>query len=76
MIVKALMENTACSGEFSAEHGLSLYLEACGHKFLFDTAQSGALSENAGKLGVDLADIILRFCHTATMTTAAGCARF
>ena len=57
MIVKALMENTACSGEFSAEHGLSLYLEACGHKFLFDTGQSGAFSENAGKLGVDLADI-------------------
>ena len=57
MIVKALMENTACSGEFSAEHGLSLYLEACGHKFLFDTGQSGAFAENAGKLGVDLADI-------------------
>jgi len=57
MIVKVLTENTACSGEFRAEHGLSLYLEACGHRLLFDMGQSGAFAENAARLGADLAGV-------------------
>lgn len=53
------MENTAELPGFCTEHGLSLYLEACGHKILFDTGQSGAFAENAGKLGVDLSAVDL-----------------
>lgn len=54
MIVKALMENTACSRDFRTEHGLSLYIEACGRKILFDMGQSRAFAENAQKMGVSL----------------------
>ena len=37
------------------EHGLSLFVEAAGHSFLFDAGQSGAFADNAARLGVDLA---------------------
>lgn len=57
MIIKVLMENTACSEEFRAEHGLSLYLETCGHKILFDMGQSGTFADNAKRLGVNLATV-------------------
>lgn len=59
MKIKVLMENTVYSADYHAEHGLSLYLEACGRRILFDMGQSGAFAENAEKLGVDLADIDL-----------------
>ena len=49
-----LMENTACSADFYAEHGLSLYLQTGDHKILFDAGQSEAFSDNAQKLGIDL----------------------
>ena len=54
MIIKALMENTALSPVFQAEHGLSLYIEANGHKILFDMGQSPAFADNAKAMGVDL----------------------
>lgn len=37
-----------------AEHGLSLYIEENGKKYLFDTGQSGVFLKNADELGVDL----------------------
>ena len=42
------------AGSCGAEHGLSLYLEACGQKLLFDTGQSGLFERNAEKLGISL----------------------
>ena len=54
MIVKVLMEDSAHSERFRAEHGLSLYIEACGRRILFDAGASGAFAENAVKMGVDL----------------------
>ena len=34
MKLTVLMENTACREDLTAEHGLSLYIEACGKKIL------------------------------------------
>ncbi|NLL51396.1 MAG: MBL fold metallo-hydrolase [Peptococcaceae bacterium] len=59
MIVKTLAENTAVSGEFQAEHGLSLYIETRKHKILFDMGASPLFVENAKKLNVDLTEVDL-----------------
>lgn len=57
MKIYTLMENTACHGGFSCEHGLSLYIEALGRHILFDAGQSGAFADNAAKLGLDLSRV-------------------
>ena len=54
MKITTLIENTTISPELTAEHGLSLFVEAAGHSFLFDAGQTGAFADNAGRLGVDL----------------------
>ena len=54
MKIWTLVENTASRDDMTAEHGLSLYIEAKGKRILFDAGQSGAFWDNAGKLGVDL----------------------
>ena len=41
MKITTLIENTACAPWYTAEHGLSLFVEAAGHRFLFDAGQSG-----------------------------------
>ena len=53
-----LSENTAAAG-FSAEHGLSLYIEACDQRILFDAGQSTLFAENAEKLGLALGEVDL-----------------
>lgn len=57
MIVKALLENTTQDPAFQTEHGLSLYIEANGHKILFDTGHTDLFAENAQKLNVDLSQV-------------------
>lgn len=57
MKIAVLTENTACSPEFRCEHGLSLYMEACGHRMLFDSGQSGLFADNAKILGIDLESV-------------------
>lgn len=57
MIIKALAENTSVSEEYSAEHGLSLYIETGNHKLLFDTGRGGLFLENAEKMGIDLTKV-------------------
>ena len=54
MKITTLIENTACAPWLTAEHGLSLFVEAAGHRFLFDAGQSGAFADNARKLHIDL----------------------
>ena len=54
MKLTTLIENTTRSPALTAEHGLSLFVEAAGYTFLFDAGQSAAFAENAARLGVDL----------------------
>lgn len=54
MKITTLMENTACAPALTAEHGLSLFVEAAGRRFLFDAGATGAFADNAAALGVDL----------------------
>ncbi|HAE45469.1 MAG TPA: MBL fold hydrolase [Lachnospiraceae bacterium] len=57
MKVAVLTENTACRPGIGHEHGLSLYIESCGSKILFDFGQSDLFLANAGALGIDLAKV-------------------
>lgn len=57
MKIVTLMENTSCSQDLRAEHGLSLSIEACGKRILFDAGQTDAFARNAEKLGIDLAAV-------------------
>ena len=54
MKITTLIENTALSPAFAAEHGLSLFVETENSRFLFDAGQSGAFADNAARLGIDL----------------------
>lgn len=54
--ITVLSENTAGQRHLLAEHGLALWLEADGHRILFDTGQGLALGHNARQLGISLAD--------------------
>lgn len=52
--ITVLVENSTTERGLLAEHGLALWLEADGHKVLFDTGQGLALAHNAERLGIDL----------------------
>mgnify|MGYP005843919757 CR=1 FL=1 len=51
--ITVLTDNRAAEG-LTAEHGLSLWIEAGGVHILFDAGQSAAFAENAHQLGVDI----------------------
>lgn len=76
MRIVTLIENTACRDRFACEHGLSLYIEACGKKILFDAGQSGAFAENAEKLGVDLAQVDFAVLSHGHYDHGGGLGRF
>ena len=71
-----LMENTASDGHLTAEHGLSLYIEACGKKILFDAGQTDAFADNAQKLGVDLKTVDLAILSHGHYDHSGGMLRF
>ncbi|MBR5213424.1 MAG: MBL fold metallo-hydrolase [Akkermansia sp.] len=54
MKIHVLIENTSTREDLQAEHGLSLLIEACGQRILFDAGASAAFAANAEKMGVDL----------------------
>jgi 7,8-dihydropterin-6-yl-methyl-4-(beta-D-ribofuranosyl)aminobenzene 5'-phosphate synthase len=56
MKITTLIENTAISEKYKAEHGLSLYIETHKHKLLFDMGASAMFIENAWKMDVDPAE--------------------
>ena len=47
MKVTTLMENTACTERYAAEHGLSLFIETKKINILFDSSSSEAFADNA-----------------------------
>lgn len=56
MKITSLVENTT-ELDWEVEHGLSLYIEACGLKILFDCGQTDLFAKNALKAGVDLSEV-------------------
>ncbi len=64
MKIITLAENLVYNHDLRAEHGLSLYIDTGKSKILFDTGQSGLFIQNAGQLGLDIADVdILVLSH-------------
>ena len=53
MRITALIENTAARNGITAEHGLSLLIEANGRRVLFDAGQTDSLLGNAAALAID-----------------------
>lgn len=76
MKIATLLENTALSAEFGAEHGLSLYIEAAGHRILFDMGQTDLFAKNADRLGIDLADVDIAVLSHGHYDHSGGLAHF
>ena len=76
MKLVTLMENTACRDDLTAEHGLSLYIEAAGRRILFDAGQSDAFIGNAEQLGVDLSGVDLCILSHGHYDHGGGLAAF
>ena len=76
MKLYTLIENTTCDDCLACEHGLSLYIEACGQRILFDAGQTGAFADNAEKMGVDLTKIDLCILSHGHYDHGGGLKRF
>lgn len=76
MKIRVLMENTSCSENLAAEHGLSLYVETQGYTILFDAGASEAFAENAEKMGVDLQKVDFAVLSHAHDDHGGGLERF
>lgn len=57
MKITILTENTVNRRGLLAEHGLSVLVEACGRRLLFDVGQSGVYRHNADRLGISLEEL-------------------
>ncbi|MDR1755264.1 MAG: MBL fold metallo-hydrolase [Eubacterium sp.] len=73
MLIKVIVENQTVLPALRAVHGLSLYIEAGGHKILFDVGPDDSILHNAPIMGVDLSavDMLLlshaHFDHTGAL---------
>ena len=57
MRIVALIENTSASEKLKVEHGISLYVENAGIRYLIDTGASDRIMFNAKRLGIDITGI-------------------
>lgn len=58
MKITILIDNTGdANNNLTCEHGLSIYFEKNGKKYLYDTGASHLFIENANTLGIDMSDI-------------------
>ena len=76
MRLVTLIENTSAGEDLHAEHGLSLYIEACGKRILFDMGQGRAFAENAEKMGIDLSLVDLAILSHGHYDHGGGLRRF
>jgi len=76
MKLYTLIENTTCDDSLACEHGLSLYIEVGGQRILFDAGQTGAFSDNAEKMGVDLSQVDLCILSHGHYDHGGGVKRF
>lgn len=80
LTITQLVENTAGGAGLLGEHGLAFFIEADGHRLLFDTGQGLALANNAQRLGIRLETveaIVLshgHYDHAGGLTAALGMA--
>ena len=51
MIIKIVIEDSSEHG-LATEHGLCLWIEACGRRFFCDLGQTGLFADNAARLGI------------------------
>jgi 7,8-dihydropterin-6-yl-methyl-4-(beta-D-ribofuranosyl)aminobenzene 5'-phosphate synthase len=76
--ITVLTENTSRSPDLLAEHGLAFWIEADGHRLLFDTGQGKVLHHNAEHLGIslDTAEFVVishgHFDHTGGLQSVLG----
>lgn len=75
MLVKVLIENTPADG-LCGEHGLCLYVEYNGKKYLIDSGASELFVANADKMGVDLGEIDTAFLSHAHYDHSSGYPKF
>lgn len=75
MKIKVLVENTAEDG-LSPEHGLCLYIEYRGKRYLVDSGASELFAANAEKIGVELETIDMAFLSHAHYDHSGGYTRF
>lgn len=57
MRIVSLIENTSATEQLKAEHGLSLYIENGGAKYLIDTGASDKLITNAKRMRLELSEV-------------------
>ena len=75
-----LAENTVRGANLLAEHGLAFWIEADGHRILFDTGQGKVLRHNAEHLEIplDTAEMVVishgHFDHTGGLKDVLGAA--
>ncbi len=76
MEITVLLENNAINEKFEAEHGLSLYIRACGKNILFDMGQTDMFVRNAEKSGTDLSDVDIAVLSHGHYDHGGGLAAF
>ena len=57
MRIVTLIENTSASDKLKVEHGISLYVENAGVRYLIDTGADDKIVYNAKRLGIDLKSV-------------------
>lgn len=75
LTITVLVENSD-GKDLCGEHGLSLYIEYNGGKYLLDMGATELFAKNAARLGLSLADVDAAFLSHAHYDHAGGLSRF